>query len=291
MTYINSYTQLLGLIGWPLSHSFSPAMHNAALQALGLNYVYLPLPVRPEAVGNAVSGLAALGFRGINVTIPHKQAVMPLLDFVDPAAAAIGAVNTIVFEDGQLRGFNTDWTGFSADLATHNIEIKGRDCILLGAGGSARGIVYALAYAGANVHLFARRLQQAEALIADLHPHFSDVQMKAYDLAALEGLNASAMLSTDSAEPLIVNTTPVGMHPNSNASPWPATLRFPSGSIVYDLVYNPRHTRLMQQAQAAGCRAYNGLGMLVHQGAHAFTRWTGASPDTTVMRRALSQSD
>lgn len=284
MIPINGKTQLIGLVGWPVSHSFSPAMHNAAAEALGLNWAYVPLPVAPENVATAVSGLSSLGLRGVNVTVPHKQAVMPLLDELEPGAQAIGAVNTIVVgENGRLTGHNTDWSGFLADLQTHNVSVVGRDCLLLGAGGSARAVAYGLAKSGAGVHILARRVDQAEELIANLRPYLPQAQLISQPLSQLK--KVSATLST----PLIINSTPLGMTPNETTSVWPTDLPFPTEATVYDLVYNPPHTRLMQQAQAAGCWAINGLGMLVQQGAKAFALWTEQEPDTAVMTNAIQQ--
>jgi len=284
MIPINGKTQLIGLIGRPVSHSFSPAMHNAAAEALGLNWAYVPLPVAPENVATAVSALSALGFRGVNVTVPHKQAVMPLLDELEPGAQAIGAVNTIVVgENGRLTGHNTDWSGFLADLQAHGISVAGRDCLLLGAGGSARAVAYALAKSGARVHILARRVVQAEQLMADLRPYLPQAQLISQPLDQLE--KVSATLST----PLIINCTPLGMTPKEMTTVWPADLPLPNEATVYDLVYNPPHTRLMQQAEAAGCWAINGLGMLVQQGAKALALWTGQEPDTAVMTIALQQ--
>ncbi len=284
MIPINGKTQLIGLIGWPVSHSFSPAMHNAAAEALGLNWAYVPLPVAPENVATAVSSLSALGFRGVNVTVPHKQAVMPLLDELEPGAQAIGAVNTIVVgENGRLTGHNTDWSGFLADLQAQGVSVTGRDCLLLGAGGSARAVAYGLAKSEARVHILARRGDQAAELIADLRPYLPQAQLISQPLSDLE--KVSATLSA----PLIINSTPLGMTPNDMTSIWPTNLPFPAEAIVYDLVYNPPHTRLMQQAQAAGCWAINGLGMLVQQGAKAFALWTGQKPDTAVMTNAIQQ--
>ena len=284
MPPINGKTQLIGLIGWPVSHSFSPTMHNAAARALGLNWTYVPLPVKPENVATAVSSLSALGFRGVNVTVPHKQVVMPLLDELEPGAQAIGAVNTIVVEpDGRLTGHNTDWSGFLADLQAHNISVASRDCLLLGAGGSARAVAYGLGKLGAWVHIVARRVQQAEKLIADLRPYLPQAKLTSQRFDELT--NIVAILN----EPLIVNSTPLGMTPHESSTPWANNIPFPAEATIYDLVYNPRHTKLMQQAEAAGCRAINGLGMLVQQGAKAFTLWTGQQPDTAVMAEAIEQ--
>lgn len=282
MTQINGKTQLIGLIGWPVSHSFSPAMHNAAAQALRLNWKYLPLPVLPDRLGTAVSGLFPLGFRGVNVTVPHKQAVIPLLDELEPGASAIGAVNTIVVQaNGRLIGHNTDWSGFLADLQAHNIPTAGRNCLILGAGGAARAVAYGLAKSGARVQLFARRVTQAEQLIADLRPYLPNATLSRHPLAQL--LETAVSVTS----PLIINSTPLGMAPHITTSPWPANLPFPSKATLYDLVYNPRHTQLMQQAEQAGCRTVNGLGMLVQQGAQAFALWTGIEPDTAVMAAAI----
>ena len=284
MLPINGKTQLIGLIGWPVSHSFSPAMHNAAAQALGVNWVYVPLPVPPEKVATAVSGLSALGIRGVNVTVPHKQAVIPLLDELEPGAQAIGAVNTIVVkENGRLTGHNTDWSGFLADLQANNIAPAGQACLLLGAGGSARAVAYALGQAGAQVHVLARRVDQAAALVDDLRPYLPQAKLQSDSLSHLPA--AAAAFSA----PLIVNCTPLGMTPNETGSPWPENLPFPTNAIIYDLVYNPPRTRLIQQAEMGGHLALNGLGMLVAQGAHAFSLWTGQQPDKVVMTNSIQQ--
>lgn len=282
---IDGKTQLAGLIGWPVSHSFSPAMHNAAANALGINSVYVTMPVQPQHLPAAIRGIPALGFKGVNVTVPHKQAVMPFLDSIEKGARIICAVNTILVHTNkeasqgwQLEGHNTDWLGFLADLKALHEEVDGRDCLVLGAGGSARAIVYALASSGANVNLLARRIAQAEQLAAD----FSGV-------AGVEAgsLGALPEIVSDLYQPLIVNTTPVGMSPHIGDSVWPNKVSLPVGSLVYDLVYNPLQTRLMQQAAHAGCRSSNGLGMLLHQGALAFELWHGQKPSIEVMKEAL----
>lgn len=284
---VDGKTQLIGLIGWPVAHSFSPAMHNAAAEALGLNAVYVPLAVHPQHLGTAVQGLPALGFRGVNVTVPHKQTIMPLLDRIEPGAKIIGAVNTVVIRresetHWQLEGHNTDWLGFLADLELLKVDMKQRDCLVLGAGGSARAVVYALAQAGARIHLLARRIAQAEQLAAD----FSDVAPIHTD-----SLTALPSLANALASPLIINSTPLGMSPHVDSSIWPDSLPLPKGSIVYDLVYNPLQTRLMQQAQKAAYQASNGLGMLIYQGALAFELWMGQKPDIEVMKAALQMTN
>lgn len=306
---VTGESRLLGLLGWPVAHSLSPAMHNAAAVALGLDVVYLPLPVAPGTVADALRGLKALGFLGANVTVPHKQAVMAYLESIEPAAQAIGAVNTINVlpsNDRQdltdrrprttdhrnrqspisnLYGYNTDWSGFLADLHQHEVAIDGRDCLVLGAGGSARAVAYALAKSGGRVTVLARRPAQAEGLVADLQGHL-DEAAGPLRVAPWTALPEFREVKT----PLIVNTTPVGMHPQVGASPWPDDPGFASGSVVYDLVYNPQETRLMRQARAAGCRALNGLGMLLQQGALAFEIWTGVKPPLEVMAAALREA-
>jgi shikimate dehydrogenase len=285
MMNINGRTQLIGLIGWPIAHSFSPAMHNAAAAALGLNWAYLPLSVPPAAVAAAVRGLPALGFRGVNVTVPHKQAVIPLLDEVAAGARAIGAVNTIVVdpEDGRLSGTNTDWSGFLADLQGRGVAVAGRHCLVLGAGGSARAVAYALATAGAQVTVLARRPEQGQQLATDLQPF-----VPLHVLHTRPWSQLASLVATSQA-PLIVNTTPLGMAPHVNTSPWPDNCPWPADAFLYDLVYNPIETQLMRQAQVAGCAAVNGLEMLVQQGAQAFALWTGQMPDVAVMRAAIGK--
>jgi shikimate dehydrogenase len=278
---VNGETQLIGLIGWPVAHSLSPTMHNAALAAMGLNWLYVPLPVQPEHVGDAIRGLPALGFRGANVTVPHKQAVMPYLDTIALAASAIGAVNTILVEqepDDRLSGDNTDWRGFLADLMAQGIAIAGRDCLVLGAGGSARAVVYALGQAGGRVSIAARRTEQARQLAND---------MGAHSVNAIWSLGELPTAAARLDRPLIVNTTPLGMPPYAEQSAWPDDLPFPRDSFAYDLVYNPAETRFMRQAAFSGCKASNGLGMLLRQGAAALTLWTGLEPDLGVMNRAI----
>ena len=282
---ITGNTQLIGLIGWPVSHSRSPAMHNAAAAALGLDWAYVPLPVRPDDLATAVSALPILGFRGVNVTVPHKQAVIPLLDELAAGARALGAVNTIlVGADGRLTGYNTDWTGFQADLAGQGVVVNGRTCLVLGAGGSARAVVYALAQMGGQVQVLARRPAQAAQLAADLQPHLTNSLIEERPLTDLP------RVAVQTEAPLIVNTTPLGMTPHTDQSVWPDALPIPAGSFVYDLVYNPAQTKLMAQAEAAGCQASNGLGMLLHQGAQAFALWTGQPPDLAVMAASLADT-
>lgn len=282
---IDGKTQLIGLIGHPVAHSYSPAMHNAAAAALGLNIAYVPLPVRPENLPDALRGLVALGFRGVNVTVPHKEAVMPHLDAIFPAARIIGAVNTIVVGDGRLTGFNTDWSGFLSDLESYRLALYGRDCLVLGAGGSARAVVYALLRRGSRVTVLARRSEQARQLAAAIGPAFPDAAAVEVGL-----LDDAPQVAAHLDEPVIINATPLGLSGERvDQSPWPDGAPFPPGAFVYDLIYNPAETRFMAQARAAGRRSANGLGMLVGQAVEAFEVLTGRRPDPAVMRRAVEE--
>ena len=278
---ITSRTRVVGVMGWPVAHSLSPAMHNAAFQALGLDWAYVPLAVPPERLAAAVAGAAALGFAGVNVTIPHKQAVMDLVDDITPAARAIGAVNTLRF-NGQVFGDNTDWTGFLNALRDVGHDPTGQRAVILGAGGAARSIVYALASVNASVAVYNRSRERAEEIVTGLSAVFPGVQLEAHTLDALPQ-------ELDRTPQLIVNTTSLGMAPRVEGTPWPSGLPIPAYATVYDLVYNPLATRFLKTAKAAGARAVDGLGMLVHQGAQAFTLWTGVAPPTDVMYKACLQ--
>ena len=249
-------------------------MHNAALRALGLaGWRYDAYPVAPDALAEAVTALREGDYAGANVTVPHKRAVVALLDGVTPVAHAIGAVNTIVKQAGRLLGHNTDAAGFLADLYANGVRLGQRPVVVLGAGGSAHAVVAALAGVGAQIRVVARQPEQAAAL---------------RNVASVEGYPWSALglLQASGDAALIVNTTPLGMSPNTEASPWLDGTPFPPEAFVYDLVYNPPDTRLVQQARAAGLRAATGLGMLVEQGALALELWTGLTVSRAVMRRA-----
>jgi len=261
----------VGLIGWPVEHSRSPAMHNAAFAALGLNWRYVLVPTPADQVEAAIARIRSGELQGANVTIPHKQAVMPFLDEIDPAAQAVGAVNTIVRRADRLTGFNTDMPGFRRALLETGIEVKDQPCAVLGAGGSARAILYVLRELGARSTVYARDVEKARAVHGTCRP-------------------LSALREIDPATRLIVNTTPVGLAPHVDASPWPDPVPFPANALVFDLLNNPAQTRLMQQAERMGLRAFNGWNMLVYQGAAAFEIWTGSAPPVAVMKHALEQS-
>ncbi len=278
---ITGKTRLVGVIGWPIEHSLSPPMHNAAFANLGLDWVYVPLPVRPSGVRHAIQGLVALNFVGANVTVPHKQAVIRYLDELSDAAKITGAVNTIHLSGDKLRGYNTDAVGFLNSLLEAGCTPEGRRVAVLGAGGAARAVVYALCRAKADaVTVFNRTAERAAFLIDDLAEVFPKVRLQFAPLTgeALRELNGNV--------DLVVNTTSVGMSPNAIECPWPEDVPIPSKATFYDLVYNPLETTFLARARAAGAIAVDGLGMLVHQGAYAFERWTGQPPPLDVMRQA-----
>ncbi len=269
-----------GLIGWPVEHSISPAMQNAAFQALGLDWHYDLLPAPPGEVGSLLAGLAARGYRGANVTVPHKQAVLPFLGRVAGEARAIGAANTLVLQDEGWAGHNTDAAGFIGALREGGFEPEGAAALVLGAGGAARAVVHALLSAGCRVAIHNRTAETARRLVAELGP--------------AGGPRARVIPSPDALEPdavdLLVNATPLGMGAAAGASPWPEPLPLPAHWTVYDLVYSPAETRLLARARAAGAAAVGGLGMLVHQGALSFELWTGQPAPLEVMWQAARQA-
>ena len=283
MREIGAHTSIVGLIGWPVGHSISPQMHNAAFIDLGLDWLYLPFPVNsspPERIGEAVLGLRALGFRGANVTVPHKQAVMAYLDMLTPAAEAIGAVNTIVLnEDGTLFGDNTDAQGFIADLADNEMNPYGRRILVLGAGGSARAIVFGLAEAqAASIHILNRTASRAEELAERMSMLFPKCRLGASSLAA--GVTVADY-------DIVVNCTSVGMAPDVDDALLGNDTHFTDQQCIYDLIYNPSPTKLVQIARDYGAHAVNGQGMLVWQGALAFELWTGVQAPLDVMKTAI----
>jgi shikimate dehydrogenase len=281
MGMISSTTGLVGLFGHPVAHSKSPQMHNAAFAEMGLDYRYLAFDVLPERIGAAVEAIRALGLRGANVTIPHKVSVMPHLDEISEAAALIGAVNTIVNENGRLIGHNTDGIGYLTALREETgFDVADKQVLLLGAGGAARAVAAQMALAGAaRLTIAARQAEKAAELAAHLAPHAATDSVT-FD--SLQGEKAETVGEYD----LVVNTTPVGMHPHVDAVPLPTEL-LRAGQLVSDLIYNPRLTRFLLEAERRGCRVHGGLGMFVHQGAHAFSMWTGSAAPADVMRRTV----
>ena len=274
---INGQTRLVGVMGWPVEHSLSPQMHNAAFAALGMNCAYVPLAVHPDRLREAVSGLWAINAVGSNVTVPHKQAMQQFMHEISEEARVVGAVNTLVRRETGWHGYNSDIPGFLATLTESGLDPHGKRVLVLGAGGAARGIVYRLLKSGAAVTMMNRTVSRAEALAGELSRLFPGARLETRPLLP-EMLKAEA----DQAH-LLVNTTTVGMWPEADRCLWPDELPYPPNLTFFDLIYNPLRTRLMERAEAAGAQTINGLRMLVNQGAISFEWWFGVRPPTEIM--------
>ena len=296
----NLQTFKLGLIGYPLSHSLSPKIHTTALQSCGLEGDYSLFPISPNdrlGLKDLLSRLRSGELHGLNVTIPHKQNVIPFLDELTLTAKSIGAVNTIYLRDNKLTGDNTDATGFLTDLKSflakssspnraersrarskreEGVGMREKTALVLGAGGSARAVIYALVNDGWDVTIAARRIEQSQ----ELAMQFGNIRATEFNLQTFQLLDFQ----------LIVNTTPLGMSPNIDQSPWPENLSFPKDAAIYDLVYNPGETKLVRDARLQGLQATTGLGMLIEQAALAFAIWTGCNPSREILRASLEQS-
>jgi shikimate dehydrogenase len=274
-------TQVLGIFGDPIQHSLSPRMQNAAIQAGNLDAVYVPFRVTREQLCDAVRGIRAMGIRGVNLTIPHKEAACDLIDELDEQAQLTGAINTIVNDDGRLKGYNTDGQGLLKALKHElGIEVSGRRIMLLGAGGACRAALVALCQSGAAwIGIANRTRERAEALIAELAEHFKGTTLASFSL--------SASLAGCCPEPvdLLVNTSAVGL--KGEAFDFPATGCVRPGGSVYDMVYAAEPTPLVRDALQAGFAAADGLGMLAGQGEIAFQLWFDKAPQKQVMRQTL----
>jgi shikimate dehydrogenase len=274
MSRLSGATNVAGIIGWPVERSLSPAIHNAAFSALGLDWVYLPFPVEPGEAAHAAEAMRTLGIRGLNVTMPHKRTVIPALDELTMEAARIGAVNTITLDGERLIGSNTDGPGFLTFLdAEVSLDPKGARALILGAGGAARSVAVALGDAGAEVTIAARRPDQAKEIAGLVQG------------AIAVGSDPETLKRQIAGAGLIVNATPVGR--DGEAMPLdPAGLG--PGHVVVDLIYHPEATPLVRTAREHGARAFNGIGMLVHQAALSFEKWTGVAAPIDAMRAAVS---
>ena len=275
--------QPIAIIGHPVRHSLSPELHNAAFEALRLPYIYIACEVEPRTLEEAVRGLSALGFRGANVTIPHKNAVVGIMDELTPQAKATQAVNTIVCDrknDGAVRlvGDNTDVAGFVESLNPVRSRINGQRALVLGAGGAAQAVVYAL-----STSIEASRITVAARTPAKAGWLFEDLPNSIH----AEVIPFSDIASAISDSTFVVNTTPVGMDPDIDRSPVDDPSTFTSDHVVYDLIYNPRPTRLLREAEETGATLVDGLGMLIGQASAAFERWTGAVMPVDVIRKVL----
>lgn len=278
---IKGTTKNLGVMGWPIAHSLSPVLQNAAIEEAGIDYVYISLPVPPEKLKEAVAGLRAMQFTGWNVTIPHKQAIMAELDAVDEDARIIGAVNTVVNRDGHLTGYNTDCIGFMQPLAQQGFLPKGKEATILGAGGAARAVIWGLLRAKIKRITLGVRNPAKAARLAEEFAAYGEIQVLHWEDSAF----AEHLAVTD----LLVNTTPLGMYPHVEGMPPVDWTKLKKDALVYDIIYTPERTRFLSEAQAHGHAIINGEGMLAGQGAAAFTLWTGVAPDLALMKRALRE--
>lgn len=275
---ITGKTRVAAVIGWPVEHSLSPAIHNAAFAAAGLDYVYIPLAVEPSRLAQAMAGFAAAGFAGVNVTVPHKVNVIPLVAALDRSAELVGAVNTVVFTAGRSIGYNTDLAGFVNSLTAAGVAIGGRRTVLLGAGGAARAIAWGFVENGAaTVTVGARDGVKAGAFAAS------------FPAGAVAGCNwhDAAFRAALGACDILVNCTPLGMEPRTDEVPPLDWADLCPSAAVCDLIYTPETTLFLARARERSHLTVGGAGMLVEQGAAAFTLWTGREAPRDAMRAAL----
>ncbi|MDK2800096.1 MAG: shikimate dehydrogenase [Clostridiales bacterium] len=264
---INGYTKILGIIGDPIEHSLSPGIHNTLCKYLNLNYVYIPFKVSSEQLENAVKGLKALGVMGFNVTIPHKKNIIQYLDEVSKEALLMGAVNTVKNVDGKLYGYNTDGQGFVKSLKNEGVAIEGKNILVIGAGGAARGITVSLALEGVqSITILNRTAQKAKAICTMINENVKNISRS-------DSLNYENFNRYIEDCDILINTTSIGMHPDIHACPIENLTSLKSSTVVCDLIYNPSKTAFLANAEKKGCKIINGWGMLVFQAINAFEIW------------------
>ena len=274
MIPITGHTRLTALLGSPVAHSISPLMHNEAFQLLNLDYTYLCFDVNEETLPAAVEGLKACGIRGFNLTMPNKNQIVKLLDELSPAARLIGAVNTVVNDKGHLVGYNTDGVGYMQAVRDAGYDITGKTITIMGAGGAATAICAQAALDGVEkIHIFARETsrfwERTQKLVENIN---STLPCKA---VLHENKDTRALDGAISESALLLNATSVGMAPDTDSTIIQDTSLYHPDLIVSDVIYNPRETRFLREAREAGCRTFNGMYMLLYQGAEAFRLWTG----------------
>ncbi len=277
---IKGSTNIVGLIGHPVEHSFSPPMHNAAFEKLGMDYAYVAFDVEPQNLKSAIDGAKSLGIRGLNVTIPHKIEVMQYLDEIDEVAGLIGAVNTIDFKD--MKGYNTD--GIGAVRAIEEVtSIKDKNVVIAGAGGASRAISFYIAkYGASRLTILNRNVEKAQKLANDVSNSGLIGDVKADSISEIASI-------LDDAD-ILINTTPVGMHPNVNDEPIASASDMHEDLVVFDAVYNPNETGLLKEAVNAGAEPVFGIKMLLYQGAESFRIWTGVDAPVDAMEDALRKT-
>ncbi len=273
--------KLFALIGDPVEQSLSPAMHNATFQALGLNYVYIALRVLKPTLADAIAGVRALDIAGLNVTIPHKISIVSLLDELDESASLVGAVNTVKNDRGKLIGFNTDGEGALRALQGKIGSVKGKEVVLLGAGGAARAIAFSLAKTRARITIANRTVPRARALA-------STIEQKLGVNVEVTALNRAELTKVLENADVLINATSAGMYPKTEKTLVRASM-MRRGLVVHDIVYEPLRTKLLREASRAGVKIIDGLEMLVHQGALAFEIWTGRRAPINIMRAAAKR--
>ena len=277
---IKGSTNIVGLIGHPVEHSFSPPMHNAAFDALGMDYAYVAFDVNPAELQKAIEGARSLNIRGFNVTIPHKIDVMKYLDEIDDVARLIGAVNTIDFKN--LKGYNTDGIG-AVRAIEEVISIKNKNVVIAGAGGASRAISFYIAKYGADsLTILNRNVDKAQSLARDVSNSGLIGDVKSDSINEINAYLADA--------DILVDTTPLGMHPHINDQPIATAENMHDELAVFDAVYNPNETVLLKQAIEAGAKPVYGIKMLLYQGAESFKIWTGADAPVDIMEKALKDT-
>lgn len=277
-------TDLVGLLGFPIKQSYSPFIHNVAAELTGTKLLYLPFEVHSTNLKDAVKGMIALGLRGFNVTVPHKVKVLEYVNKVSEEASVIGAVNTVVNDMGKLTGYNTDVHGINISLLPYKSSVDENEIAVFGSGGSARAVIYTLIknYKPKKIYLINRTEEHAESL----KQHFKN-KMK-FDTISIKSLNDSTSTDVLSSCSVIINTTPVGMYPNNDDSIVGKSQEFNKGQVVFDLVYNPSKTKLLQIAESKGANIISGLNMLVEQAGKSFSLWTNKEFPTEQVKKSLS---
>jgi shikimate dehydrogenase len=276
-------TEVIGLIGHPIKHSYSPFIHNVTIELKKLDYIYLPFDVPVSSLKNALKGMVALGIKGFNVTIPHKESILQYLNDVSEEAGIVGAVNTVVNDHGKLTGYNTDVHGVYETLIPYKDEITGRDVTVVGSGGAARSVIYTLIrhFRPSMIHIINRTEQRAESLKRYFKEKIKFTDFKTHELFPPDLIDVFA------GSKLIVNATPVGMFPDIDDSITTLQTSFHKDQIVFDLVYNPAQTKLLRMANLSGAVTLDGLRMLVYQAARSFELWTGEELPVEELHKSL----
>jgi len=277
---LNGTTKIFAIIGYPISHSASPQMHNLAYIKSNINAIYIPFQVHPDQIKEALQSIKTLNISGINVTIPHKESVIPYLDMLDPFAKKVKAVNTIILKKNKLKGFNTDGPGFILDLEKRcNFNPARKKIVIFGAGGSAKSIAFACAEKKpAQISIINRTLSRAEELLSSLQKHTN---------TPIQIIKENQRSQTIKDSDLIINTTSLGLTPNIKDSPLTDFSSISAHHICYDIIYTPSQTRFLREASKKGAKTFNGFGMLAYQGALAFKLMTGKTIDIETMKEGL----